>query len=182
MSLWEKLLAVLVGMWGKSPLVIVSIPLPSGYTNPAKGIVMRPSDTMVIARKTYTDLSTIGQFLIDGDIFCHTLELSCRRENPEGKLAIPAGKYLLSLAEKPESPLELRFGFPLPLLNGVIGREGIRIHPANSWTELEGCIAPGNRVGIDSIFDSRTPFFKLCDEMRKLMQLRPLFLEIVGGM
>ncbi len=139
------------------------------------------NDTIQLDRKIFTDQSTIGDILVEGDVLCHSLELSCRKANPEGRFAIAPGKYELTLSPSAESPLEIRFGFPLPLLNAVPGREGIRIHPANQPSELEGCIAPGMKYDTDIIFDSRNAFFRLIPEIQKRLVVGKCYLAVFGG-
>lgn len=139
------------------------------------------NDTITLDRKIFTDLSTIGEVLVEGELVCHALELSCRKGNPDGKMAITAGKYEISMNSVPESPLELRFGFPLPLINNVTGREGIRIHPANVPAELEGCIAPGMKYDTDQIFDSRKAFAVIVAEIEKRLAVGKCYLEVFGG-
>lgn len=139
------------------------------------------SDTLLIDRIIFTDLSTIGSLFIDGDLFCKTLELSCRKANPLGKLAITAGKYALQINGMPTSPLELRFGFTLPTLLDVPGRTFIHIHPGNTPQDTEGCILPGNRSDVDAVYDSRNAFFALKAEIIKRMTLGIVYVQIIGG-
>jgi len=162
-------------------MATVSVPLPTGYTNDGPKIKLMPDDTILLIRKTFTDYSTIGQFLIDGDMFCYSLELSCRKENPSGKLAINAGKYELQINSDPITDLEKKFGFTLPTLLNVPNRLYIHIHPLNNPSQSEGCIGPGFKTDTDCIYDSRNAFFKLKDEITKRMQLGKVYLQIVGG-
>ena len=57
---------------------------------------------------------------------------------------IPAGIYPLSLNHSP------KFHRDLWEVMQVTGRDGIRIHPANRASELEGCIAPGDSLKQDA--------------------------------
>lgn len=72
----------------------------------------------------------------------HTLELPWR-DNVRGMSCIPAGTYSASLTMSP------RFRRKLWLLEKVPGRSGIRIHAANYYRQLEGCIAMG--MGVSDI-------------------------------
>lgn len=110
-----------------------------------------------------------------GDPFCNTIELSCRRGDEKGLLAIDPGRYKLILAESP------RLKRITPRLVDVPGREGILIHPANFAEELDGCIAPG-------IYDSHVPNFvsssrkyfnALMDRLAEIKE--PMYIIIMGG-
>ena len=70
-----------------------------------------------------------GQLYVDGIFFCDTLENT--------DYAIPSGFYRLRVTMSP------RFRIYLPLLDGVIGRSGIRIHAGNAIDHTEGCILVG---------------------------------------
>src|SRR6185437_5224317 len=131
--------------------------------------MMELSNTFLIDRVTFTDHSTIGNLYMDGDIFCKTLELSCRKANLMGKLAIHNGRYELQINDEPTTPLEIKFGFTLPTLLNVPDRTFIHIHPGNAPLDTEGCILPGYKSDIDAVYDSRNAFFKLKAEILKRM-------------
>src|SRR5215467_11698852 len=73
--------------------------------------------------------TTFGVLLIDGFLFCYTLENSHK--------IIPEGTYKLTKYMSPRNKCEV------PLLNDVPGRDMIEMHVANWFHELEGCIAVG---------------------------------------
>lgn len=143
---------------------------------------------MILTRRPdgFTDLSTIGDLCIDGTLdkkpFCNTLELSCRRANANGKLAIPSGRYKVIIGP---TAIGNRFHPPLPylpLLVGVPGRTGIRIHPGNGPTDLEGCIAVGlyDPAIPNFISDSRITFNKLFALLKATTE--DIFITISGGL
>lgn len=72
-----------------------------------------------------------GRLFVDGAYFCDTLEHT--------QYAIPAGFYRVRITFSP------RFQELLPILDGVIGRTGIRIHAGNTIKDTTGCILVGER-------------------------------------
>lgn len=71
-----------------------------------------------------------GRIIIDGHFICDTLE--------NASTLIPTGTYPVRLT------MSHRFGEVLPLLDHVIGRTGIRIHPGNTARDSSGCILVGS--------------------------------------
>lgn len=99
---------------------------------------------------------TIGTLYVNGRAECFTLEDVVRSgEKVHGQTAIPAGTYTVRMTESP------RFGRVLPLILGVPGFEGVRIHPGNTAAETEGCILVGESKGPDHISNSRSAFKRL---------------------
>lgn len=97
--------------------------------------------------KTNNGISTISSLLIDGNFECFVLE-DVVREVPGrpvsewkiyGKTAIPRGRYRVKLT------MSNRFKRVLPLLEGVPGYEGVRIHSGNKAEDTEGCLIVGDQ-------------------------------------
>lgn len=89
---------------------------------------------------------TWGRLWVEGpdvaDSLClHTLEPPWRDNQPRVS-CIPAGQYPLVLGRYQ------RGGYPTYEVEGVPGRDAIKLHAANWARELEGCIAPGTDRGI----------------------------------
>lgn len=91
---------------------------------------------------------TIGKLYVNGMYLCDTLEDQNRDENQNGKFdgsekkiygntCIPFGRYTVELTFSP------RFKRELPILIGVNGFEGVRIHAGNTAQDTEGCILLG---------------------------------------
>lgn len=122
-----------------------------------------------IAKK---DGYTIGKLYMDRTYFCDTLEPTWRNllgiELPKsleskrlgrvsgkkaykvkGKTAIPEGKYPLVVTKS------YKFKAWLPLLVGVPGFQGVRIHAGNSAKDTEGCILLGLNKKVGMVMDSR---------------------------
>jgi len=111
---------------------------------------------MVLQREPTNDDCTIGSLTLDGDWYCWTLE-DVVRDGPKlpGSTAIPAGTYVVQVSMSP------RFGTRLPMLLGVPGFSGVRIHPGNTADDTEGCILVGQRKGKRAILQSRAAFTPL---------------------
>lgn len=79
-----------------------------------------------------------GKLFVDNVAFCDTLEPAIApRYGAPGCIA--PGFYPVRLTMSP------RFGEVLPLIDRVVGRSGIRIHPGNTAADTVGCILVGER-------------------------------------
>lgn len=96
--------------------------------------------------------NTFGVLFIDGYFQCFTLENSHQ--------IIPKGIYNITLYNSP------RFKYQVPLLNNVVARSMIEIHPANYFHELEGCIAVGEYFDT-SLHKSNMAFTALMEHLKK---------------
>lgn len=88
-------------------------------------------------RNPSNDVCTISNLLVDGKWECYILEDVVRPTKIAGKTAIPAGRYQVTVTLSP------RFGKLMPLVSGVPGYSGVRIHPGNKAEDTEGCLLPG---------------------------------------
>ena len=102
---------------------------------------------------------------VGGNIFeCDTLEPpdmdadEVRRRKRRGPTAIPRGRYLLVVTRSP------RFARWLPLVVGVRGYEGVRIHAGNDVKDTRGCILVGQAAEDGHLTASR-------DTLRQLMDI-----------
>lgn len=102
---------------------------------------------LAIQRET-THPAASGRLSIDGVPECDTLELPWR-DNMSQVSCVPPGAYRLAWEGS------LRFRRKTIRLKDVPGRWGILIHPANHTSELRGCIALGERLAVDALFESR---------------------------
>ncbi len=94
---------------------------------------------LVLYRYQETTARTHGIMLLDNKFVCETLELPWR-QNERNRSSIPLGLYRLRWAQTGHH-------WPCYEVEKVPDRDGILIHPANSVSELEGCIAVGQKFG-----------------------------------
>lgn len=97
------------------------------------------SDVLIL-RGESTPNGTFGRLITSG-FECVTLERPWL-DNRSSVSSIPAGKYKCLWTWSP------RFKKRVYLVDGVPGRSGIRIHPANLSSQLNGCIALGEKFGL----------------------------------
>ena len=128
-----------------------------------------------LARKFYTEESTIGELSIDGDFECYTLEDKVRAVKIGGKTAIPSGIYEIVIS------FSQRFKKRLPLLLNVPNFDGIRIHPGNTAKDTEGCILVGTSAGTDKVLQSKIAFNKLFTRLEQAAKKEKIFIQVVGG-
>ena len=91
--------------------------------------------------------------------------------------AIPTGFYRLRLTYSP------RFKEILPILDGVIGRSGIRIHAGNTIDHTEGCVLVGERLEAkgERLLSSRKALNRLRDSLLNYQKQYPndeIYIEI----
>ena len=130
--------------------------------------------TRIARRKNYT----IGRMEIDNEYICDTLEPTWRDlahggRKQKGKTAIPEGRYALVLTKSP------KFKKWLPLLLGVPGFDGVRIHSGNTPKDTQGCILVGQNRKKGMVLNSRIAM----EEIMKILDSRkagePVFITIV---
>jgi hypothetical protein len=108
---------------------------------------------LVLQRKWATEVSTIGELLIDGRFECYTLE-DAVRTGPKvpGKTAIPAGTYKVII------DMSTRFKKLMPHILDVKGFSGVRIHSGNTSENTEGCPITGRIRKKDYVGESKLAF------------------------
>lgn len=74
---------------------------------------------------------------------------------------IPCGSYLLTFTYSPRFSEKIpykEFKGLVPLINGVLGHEGIRMHVGNYLQDTLGCILVGSYKDDKMIYDSRKAY------------------------
>ena len=105
--------------------------------------------------------AVFGRLVVDGGMLAmDTLE--------NLTYAIPDGFYRVRMTYSP------RFQEVLPILDGVIGRTGIRIHAGNTIEHTEGCILVGDadQSRLSPLTSHLTPTNRLLSSRRRLNELR----------
>jgi hypothetical protein len=108
---------------------------------------------LALKRTVQNPKALIGSLELNGDWECFILE------NP--KYQIPPGSYTVQIT------FSQRFQKPLPLIEGIAHRSGIRIHPGNTGDDSLGCLLPGTSHDDTSVWNSRIAFNVL---FRKLQE------------
>lgn len=129
-----------------------------------------------VDRRWKRDQYTIGIMYVNGTRFCETVEdadrgldssmdvLTILAKKQPGITAIPTGTYkvILTVSTKfKKKSWAAKYGGLVPELVGVRGYSGVRIHPANYATELEGCIAPGENKVKGGVVNSVNRYLEL---------------------
>jgi hypothetical protein len=127
-----------------------------------------------ITRKEFTEESTIGDFLIDGEFFCYVLEDIVREVGVKvpSKTAIPEGKYKVIIDQS------TRFRRAMPHVLDVPGFDGIRIHAGNTSKDTEGCPLLGFTKSRDCVGQSRLAFNQLFDKLYMALRDEECWLTI----
>jgi hypothetical protein len=139
---------------------------------------------IILQRKIFTDISTIGDIYVNNKFYCYSLEDKVR-EIPGlppsvwkiyGKTAIPIGKYITIVT------YSNRFKKELPLLLNILGYSGVRFHPGNKPEDTDGCILPGRHKGKDFVYESRLSFNGLFYMIKKALYNKEEVYTIIRGL
>ena len=128
---------------------------------------------ILIDRKYKMQNYTIGKLYINNQYFCDTLEdterglssdmsiTEIKNKKVYGKTCIPSGLYTILYTYSP------KYQRLMPLVDGVKGFEGIRIHSGNTPEDSLGCILLGFNKEKGKVLQSRdtcNKFYKLIEE------------------
>lgn len=156
------------------PSIGVTIRLPTFH----KEKKMSADRELTLKRHTYTDKSTIGDF-IDTDrvtLLCYTLEDTIRRKKFYGLTAIPSGRYQIVMKEFRDT------GKLYPHLLNVPFYTGIFIHGGNFPEDSLGCPLVGMRTGPDRLFDSQKALNeRVIPRINQLLKEGDVYLVVQGG-
>ena len=105
---------------------------------------------------------------------CDTLEPTWR-DYKGGELKIPKKSAIPEGTYRVVTTYSLRFRKYLPLLVGVPGFEGVRIHAGNTSRDTEGCILVGQNLQVGKVLWSRITLEKL---MKLIENEKEIYLTI----
>ena len=118
---------------------------------------------------------TIGRLEDENGMkICDTLEPTWR-DYKGGELKIPKKSAIPEGTYRVVTTYSLRFGKYLPLLVGVPGFEGVRIHAGNTSRDTEGCILVGQNLQVGKVLWSRITLEKL---MKLIENEKEIYLTI----
>lgn len=119
-------------------------------------------------RFAFSSLCTRGELMFDTTKL-QTLE--------PAKPIIPDGTYLLDFTYSPifskKYPYTVVLGGKVPLITGVIGHTGVRIHVGNYPSDTKGCILVGTAGTDSSVLNSSLAYRNFCANVQKLFIENP---------
>lgn len=125
-----------------------------------------------LVRIAFKETYTIGKLYVDGVYVCDTIEDTDRglddsmtvseilKRKIKGQTAIPTGHYIIEITYSP------KYKRMMPLLLGVKGYSGIRIHSGNTPKDTEGCLLVGKNTKVGMVTDSRNTYQRLFGMMQ----------------
>lgn len=125
-----------------------------------------------LKRIAFKPTYTIGRLFVDGKYVCDTIEDRDRgltdsmtleeimRLKKYGETAIPYGTYRVQITYSP------KFKKMMPILIGVKGFEGVRIHSGNTAKDSLGCLLVGRNTKVGMVTESRKTYNMLYAMMK----------------
>lgn len=119
---------------------------------------------LVLKRIAFKTTYTIGKLYVDGIYECDVIE-DCDRGLDDsmseseiikkkiyGQTAIPSGTYDVVITYSP------KYERMMPLILGVKGYSGIRIHSGNTAKDTLGCLIVGKNKEVGKVLESRATY------------------------
>lgn len=143
-----------------------------------------------LKREKFTDKSTIGSLFINGVFECFILEDKDRGLDSSmtleeinklkvyGETCIPYGTYKIVVTKSNRFSQMAGHDVYLPLVTGVKGYEGIRIHKGNKPADTHGCLLPARNKGNDVVSDSTSAFEQLNNKINTALKVEEVTIEI----
>lgn len=129
-----------------------------------------------IYRYPSTNKTTLGEWWMDDNFFCYTLEDVVREKKIPKITAIPAGRYEIKITKSP------KFKQDMPILLNVPGYEGIRVHWGSNSSNTDGCIIVGDETTEDEkILNSKQTYKLFFSKLKKMLKKDRVFVTIENG-
>lgn len=147
---------------------------------------MVPLTELFLKRTTFTEQSTIGELSIEKNHECFILEDYDRKLTKENSIDFINRVKIFSLTCIPYGRYEIvisfsnRFKCLMPLLVGVPGWEGVRIHWGNWAKDTEGCLIVGKTKGNNYVGSSREEYSSLLGKLQELCSKGKVFINIIN--
>lgn len=97
---------------------------------------------------------------------------------------VPAGNYLLTLTHSPRFSAKYPYNkvhkSQVPLINGVPGHSGVRIHVGNYISDTQGCLLIGSSAFPSMIKDSAIAYKMLLSRMQDIEKLNPNVFYVIN--
>lgn len=123
---------------------------------------------IVVQRFSHDSVCTLSRIYFDDMVF-YGLEPS--------KPIVEDGNYLLTLTYSPrfsgKFPYNGLHGSQVPLINGVAGHSGVRIHVGNYPSDTDGCLLIGNSCSHAFLKDSAKAYRTLLKRMSEIEKVNP---------
>jgi hypothetical protein len=152
-----------------------------GVTVPFGGTGSVIEQRLLLWRRVFTDVSTIGDLMDNGKLVSYVLEDAVRKHKIPKTTAIPMGTYEIKITKSPRFSQAKKPVPYLPELLGVAGFTGVRIHHGNTASHTDGCLIVGLEKDGDWVGHSRLALAKVIRLIRQKLKRGPLWLTIAGG-
>ncbi|MCK9402917.1 MAG: DUF5675 family protein [Chitinophagaceae bacterium] len=139
---------------------------------------------LLLQRDTRTNISTIGKLTIEGVFECFILEDKDRGLTSEMPLEEIKEKKVFAQTAIPSGTYEVvitwsdRFKQYMPLLLGVPGYVGIRMHSGKKAADTAGCLITGSEIGENEVINSRAAYRTLVAKLKAAEKKEKIFITI----
>lgn len=138
----------------------------------------------MVERWAKKEKHTIGDFFVEKEKMCNTIEDTVRDLNKDGYLSDPGEQKVYAETAIPYTPKgycyeawiekHAKFGMCLRLF-GVNSFEGILVHTGNTAEQSAGCILVGNNTKVGYVSNSRVCLDKIIDKLLKKVEMKEKF-------
>lgn len=125
---------------------------------------------------------SLSEWSIAGAHECYGCEDTTRAPGAPkifGKTAIPLGTYEVIINKSERFSKLAGHDVFMPLLVGVPGFEGVRIHPGNTEVDTEGCLLPGMTYDEKGVYHSQDAYHRLLPKIQAAWDIKEkIYIEV----